>query len=329
VSTTPQAEYVLPEVWTTEALPPDRQFDAWRSAIGNAHMKWDIQRAAPERFLARICLHQVDGVRLTDCTASGRVSGTRSAPQIAQDSEAYLNVVMIAEGSAVVRFGSSPDVHLSKGMFALRDTSRPMSFVTSEGNRQMSLLLPEARLLSRMPRVRDLVGRPMDGRHGMGGLFVDHFRMLMPRLSQLPASSRHGVLDTTLDLLTLCLGEQPTLAPPRLRQVLLEQVQRHIETRLTDPTLGPASLARVFGMTERNVHKLFEHVGVTVGAHVRSRRLAMCRRDLECTTLAARQIGEIAGHWGFPDASHFGKVFRAAYGLSPKEFRAQVTSRRA
>lgn len=317
-----------PEIWTTHALPPARQFEAWREVIVDAHLSWDIPKITCERFPAHMHQHRVDGLRLTDCTASAEVSGTRARAQIAHDDEAYLTVVMIAQGSETLRFGEDRELRLTEGMFTLWDSTRPVAFKTGDSLRQMSLLVPEAQLLRRMPRVRDLVGRPMDGRHGVGGLFIDHFKALMRRMGELPAGSRHDVLDTTLDLLTLCLSEQPTLPPPRLRRVMLEQVQRHIETRLADPSLSVSSLARAFGMTERNLHKLFEETGVTVSAHIRARRLAMCRRDLEGTTLAARQIGEIASHWGFADASHFSKVFRAAYGVSPKEFRDQAQASR-
>jgi AraC-like DNA-binding protein len=105
---------------------------------------------------------------------------------------------------------------------------------------------------------------------------------------------------------------------------VLEQVKRHIEANLTDPSLGVVSLASTFRMTERNMHKLFEDTGTTVSVHIRSRRLAMCRRDLEGQTLAARQISEISGHWGFTDPGHFSKVFRAAYGMSPRECRVRA-----
>jgi len=328
VSATPQAEYVLPEVWTTDALPPSRQFDAWREVIVDAHLSWDIPKIACERFPAYMHQHRVDGLRLTDCTASARVSGTRTHAQIAHDSDAYLTVVMVAQGSETLRFGDGRELRLTEGMFTLWDSTRPMAFMTSDNLRQMSLLVPEAQLLRRVPRVRDLAGRPIDGRHGIGGMFTDHFRVLLSRLGELPASNRHTVLEATLDLLALCLSDQPALPAPRLRRLVLEQVKSHIEAHLTDPSLGVATLARRFRMSERNMHKLFEHTGTTVGAHIRARRLAMCRRDLEGTTLAARQIGEIAAHWGFADASHFSKVFRAAYGLSPKEIRAQVSSRR-
>jgi len=326
MSATLHTGHVLPGIWTTEGLPPNRQFDAWRAAIGDAHVKWDIPRATPERFPARICLHEVNGVRLTDCTTSGRVSGTRRAAHIAQDSEAYLNVVMIEKGSAVLRSEGDRELALTEGMFTLRDTTRPMSFAThggSEGFHQRSLLVPAAQLLRRIPRVRDLAGGPIDGRRGLGGLFTDHFRLLLSHLNELPASSRQSVLETTLDLLALCLSQQPTLPAPRLRKLVLDQLQRHIEAHLTDPSLGVTALARRFQMTERNIHKVFEETGETVCAHIRARRLAMCRRDIEGTTLANRPISEIAHHWGFEDPSHFSKVFRAAYGMTPSELRAQ------
>lgn len=314
------------EHWSTHDLPPTRQFDAWREVIVDAHLAWDIPRIACEQFPAYMHQTRIDALRVTDCTASARVRGTRGPAQMAQDAQAYLNVVLIAEGSEQLRFGPRERdvVDLQAGMFTLWDSSRPMAFETGPHLRQLSLIVPELQLLRRLPRVRDLIGRPMDGRQGMGGLFVDHVLALVQRLPDLPPPSRPAVLDATLDLLGLCLGEQPALPAPRLRRLVLEQVLRHIENHLTDGDLGPALLARQFRMSERNLHKLFEGSGQTVCGHIRSRRLAMCRRDLEAPLLAARQVTEIAGHWGFDDPSQFSKLFRAQFGLSPRECRAQA-----
>lgn len=313
----------MQEVWTTSALRPDRQFEAWREVIVDAHLNWDIPKIACESFPAYMRQHRLGGLRLTDCTAPTRVSGTRGRAQIARDDEAYLTVVMIAEGSETLRIGND-EVHLTEGMFMLWDSTRPMAFATGEHLRQMSLLIPEAELLRRMPRVRDLVGRPMGGLHGAGGLFMDHFRSLIRRFDEMPAASREPVLHATLDLLSVCLGGQPELPAPRLRQLMHQQVQGHIEKHLADPALGVASLASHFRMSERNIHKLFAGTGTTVSAHIRDRRLAMCRRDLASRSLRARHVSEIAHHWGFTDLSHFSKAFRAAYGTSPSEWRAQA-----
>lgn len=309
--------------WTTSALPAHRQFEAWREVIVDAHLSWDIPKIDCEQFPAGMRQHRFEGVRLTDCTAPTRVSGTRGRAQIARDDEAYLTVVMVAQGSETLRFGDD-EVHLTAGMFTLWDSTRPMAFATGEHLRQMSLLVPERELLRRMPRVRDLVGRPMGAAGGAGGLFVDHFQALMRRFGELPPASREPVLDATLDLLGVCLGEQPSLPAPRVRRMMLEQVQRHIDKHLADPALGVASLARAFRMSERNLHKLFEGSGSTLSAYIRDQRLAMCRRDLGSRALMSRQIAEIARHWGFTDPGHFSKAFRAAYGMSPSELRVRA-----
>lgn len=315
-----------PEIWCTEALPSAQQFEAWREVIVDAHLAWDIPRIACERFPAYMHQHRVDGMRLTDCTSAAPVGGRRRRAQIAHDDQAYLTVVLVARGSEALRFGAdeSHELLLRQGMFTLWDSTRPLAFMTGDNLRQISLLVPEARLLRRVPRVRDLVGRPIDGRQGMGGLFVDHILSLVERFPELPATNRRSVLDATLDLLGLCLGAQPALPAPRLRQLTLEQVIRHIDAHLTDPALGVHSIAQAFRMGERNLHKLFEATDSTVSAYVRERRLEMCRRDLESSTLAQRQVAEIAGHWGFEDPSQFSKLFRAVYGLAPREFRARA-----
>jgi AraC-like DNA-binding protein len=311
----------VPETWTTDGLPPWRQFDAWREVIVDAHLSWDIPKIACDRFPAFMRQHRLGGVRLTDCTSAATVSGTRGRQQIARDDSAWLTVVMVAQGTETLRFGGDRELQLGAGMFTLWDSTQPMAFQTSDDLRQMSMLVPEAELLRRLPRVRDLVGRPMDGRQGAGALFVEHFQLLMRRFGELPAAGRQVALGGALDLLGLCLGEQPA---PGLRQLVREQLQRHIEQHLAEPSLGVAMLARRFRMSERNVHKLFEGTGETVSGCIRDRRLAMCRRDLEAPAMAARPIAEIARHWGFADPSHFSKVFRAAYGVSARELRAKA-----
>lgn len=316
------------EHWSTVDLPPAAQFGAWREVIVDAHLAWDIPGIRCESFPAYMRQLRVGELRITDCTASARVKGSRRAPQIARDDNTYLNVVMVAEGSERLSFGpnGSSDIELQAGMFTLWDSTQPMAFATSDRLRQLSLIVPEAQLLRRIPRVRDLVGRPIDGHQGAAGLFVDHLMALVHRLPQVTPSARPTVLDSALDLLAVCLGQHPALPAPSLRLMLQERVRAYIEEHLTDAALDVASIAGHFRMTERNVHKLFEGSGETVCGHIRARRLAMCRRDLESPLLAARHVTEIAGHWGFDDPSQFSKCFRAAFGMSASECRRQALS---
>jgi AraC-like DNA-binding protein len=64
-----------------------------------------------------------------------------------------------------------------------------------------------------------------------------------------------------------------------------------------------------------------------VAGWVRQRRLERCRRDLLDPASAARPVSAVAARWGLVNAAHFSRAFRAAYGLSPVEYRAMAGGR--
>ena len=61
--------------------------------------------------------------------------------------------------------------------------------------------------------------------------------------------------------------------------------------------------------------------GTTVSQWVRERRLEHIRRDLIDPRRSSEGIAAIAASWGFADASHFSKAFRAHVGVSPSSYR--------
>ena len=42
---------------------------------------------------------------------------------------------------------------------------------------------------------------------------------------------------------------------------------------------------------------------------------------------AHRPVGEVAARWGFPDAAHFSRAFRAEFGEPPSAVRARAIAR--
>jgi AraC-like DNA-binding protein len=49
---------------------------------------------------------------------------------------------------------------------------------------------------------------------------------------------------------------------------------------------------------------------------------------LEDPLQAHRTLSEIATGWGFSDMTHFGRRFKAAYGVLPSEYRALIKKAR-
>ncbi len=128
-----------------------------------------------------------------------------------------------------------------------------------------------------------------------------------------------------LDLLTVALAgrldRHGEVRPDVSQRALLLRVRAFIEDRLADPRLSPATVARAHHVSLRFLYKLFEGERASVAGLIRERRLDRCRRDLLDPSLGGVPVSAIAARWGLTNAAHFSRAFRAAYGVSPVEYR--------
>jgi AraC-like DNA-binding protein len=121
------------------------------------------------------------------------------------------------------------------------------------------------------------------------------------------------------------LGQPPEDLDPIRRSVLVS-VRRWIELHLDSPALNPETIARANHVSVRYLHQLFHDQGSTVSRWVKERRLERCLSDLGDPALSHRGISAIAARWGFTDAAYFSRVFKEAYGQSPREYRSRAGS---
>nr|WP_326778389.1 helix-turn-helix domain-containing protein [Streptomyces sp. NBC_01445] len=71
---------------------------------------------------------------------------------------------------------------------------------------------------------------------------------------------------------------------------------------------------------------MFENEEATVAAWIRRRRLEATRRDLVDPALSSCPIHTVAARWGFPRAADFSRAFRAAYDITPTEYRSRAAA---
>lgn len=113
-----------------------------------------------------------------------------------------------------------------------------------------------------------------------------------------------------------------SLAPPAARPVLrLDRAHAVIQRRIDDPALDADALADELRMSRRALYLLFAKAGQTPSRAIRELRLDSCARRLRDPAHDHRKLTDLAYDHGFNDYATFSRLFRAQYGLTPRDFR--------
>ncbi len=108
------------------------------------------------------------------------------------------------------------------------------------------------------------------------------------------------------------------------QSVRLSRILAYLDSHFCDHELTPAKLAVANHVSVRHLHSLFQQSGATVSKALWERRLRAGRDDLLDRAMSGLTICEIAYQRGFSDSAHFSRAFKARFGMSPNQFRAQT-----
>ncbi|MFD9061789.1 helix-turn-helix domain-containing protein [Kitasatospora purpeofusca] len=162
-------------------------------------------------------------------------------------------------------------------------------------------------------------------RRGTGAILVRFLTSLDEHAAECGPEELGRLGAIARDLAAVCLAEHADAAQEveagAPAPALLERVKAYIEHNLDDPDLAPGTIAERHHISVRSLHLLFRHEEESVSRLIRRRRLERCRADLARPELAHHSVRDLAARRGFPNASAFGRAFREAYGLTPREHR--------
>ncbi|MER5342922.1 helix-turn-helix domain-containing protein [Streptomyces mirabilis] len=269
----------------------------------------------------------VSGTAPAELPGAGRPYPARRAHRlVARDSGEYL-FVGIRGGSGAHGPGQPEDVFLGPGDICFYDAHGPATLDFPERFRMKVFLVPYESLGLDAADVARLAGTPVPRVSRLGSLLspflselADTASSSLPPVGELLAWNAVNVLAT---LATERLNRDAT-ATPDARTPLRARILEFIDLHLTDEDLSPETIAGAHHISARYLHRLFQDEGTTVGRWIQRRRLEECRRDLMIRARGGRTIAAVANRWGFMSATHFSRVFRAAYGMSPSEWRDTV-----
>ena len=272
-------------------------------------------------FRARVRRRRIEDLVLVDVRCDP-CSGMRGQRRAVRSESLYLGVTIARRGRETVVAGDvAADLRPGNGVVWRSD--EPARFWVHEPQVKQTLLVPMAALadVGRGPGLFKAVA--LDGTAPSTQLLMGYLDVLSRTMDGLAASARSAARRAALELLVAAVRQNADpaaggTAPP------LAVMQAWIEKRLPAGDMTPAAIAAAHGMSVRSVYRVFEEAGETVSGFVRARRLARACRDLAAGN---DPISEIAVRWGFSDASHFARAFRAQYGCTPRDYRVRTAAR--
>lgn len=216
---------------------------------------------------------------------------------------------------------------LSPSDWCVLDTRGPFKWTSLAGSEQIIMSIPR-------PIDEDMDGllargmaQRCDGKTGAGRVLHAMVGEGFRQMHRLAAYSALGIANAIHVTMWNALREQlesPAAAPAS--DIQCARIKAWIEARLSDADLSVGAIAQGCGMSPRSVHRAFRRDPAgTVSNYIWQRRVAQCATDLRSPAEARRSITDVALSWGFSNASHFSRVFRASFGTSPRDFRASAT----
>ena len=213
-------------------------------------------------------------------------------------------------------------IELTAGRWALLEAASPCAFGVRDGGRCIGVMLSELQ----GARWAELVGEggrllpPSEDGDMAAALLVE----TLDRSTYLSQRVQQSLEVLLVDLLEAVLAKAAPAHDGMRRSdimpVKLRRARELVAAQLSNPALRPEDICHAIGVSRRALYNLFSEIGETPMGYVRSQRLREAALRLRNARVKDSTVTSIAYDLGFADPSHFSRLFRARYGMSPREW---------
>lgn len=310
------------ETLSTGRLSPRRKIEFWNdiaSATFSPLVSDPVDRA---NFTGLLTRSSNSLVRMAEVYSDPQiVRHTRS--QVAHTDEHVHFVHVQLDGESVNR-QDQREARLMPGDITICDNSRPYDIVFEKPNRMLVMGFSDELVRRYIRYPQSISALKLEGQAGIGGLLSDFLQMVWRRCQEdkefeVDSSVTEAMLGLIADAYRKLLGSG--INPSSLGAAHRARIVNFIEEHLGDLNLTPTHIAEMFRITTRYLHHLFSGQDETVARYILRRRLEECARALASPSQSKRTITSIAFDHGFSSVTHFGRVFRGRYDLTPREYR--------
>jgi len=304
-------------------MSPLRDLKRWREEVGRNLLKLDFRPEGDHPFQFQMKPILV-GESLRVVKNSHGPGFTVRDRDLANDGSNCLAIVYPLRGALCFTQEGSGALHRNDAKLLISD--RPGQLGAAAPCNYMSILFQPEQLPSNLDLER-LARTPWKGATPALRLlrcYIDALNgtEIPPGSSLATVTQRH-----ILDLVCLAAKERShsnmseLIATSTIGEARVRIAREEIARRFSDPNLSEVSIAEQQGISPRHLQRLFESAGLSFTGEVNALRLDASYRALTDPAATDRSVMEIAFAAGFSDVSHFNRLFRRRYGMTPSEAR--------
>lgn len=301
---------------------PNQRFDQWRDLVRLSCGPLQVLPGDDDFAAGTIMKGALGGMNVSVVDADPHTV-VRTERLIRGADAEYMYLCGVLEGSARIEQGDRRATGRTGELISF-DSTRPYTLTMPEKFRMIALMFPH-RMVGLSPNgTRTLTAKAWSGRSGVEALLFQLLDGLSCHLSELSPSTAGSLGTSVASLVSTLFAERLRLSPSEpcaARHSLMLRVQAFARQHLADQRLDPQLLAQRHGVSLRYLQNLFQEQGTSPARWIRDERLARCHEDLRAPHSAHLTVAAIGERWGLPGPSHFTRLFRDRYGVTPSDFR--------
>jgi AraC-like DNA-binding protein len=294
---------------------------AWRDLYGRLVLQADIAPLPDHPLHADVTVRTLPDLVITSAALSAFRYERRA--ELIADGNDGLALVMVSHGARAVQRGR--EVVWKAGDALLLSSADPFVMVCAAQARVLCLHIPRSALAPLVSNVDRAVMRPISRSAEALKLLTNYVSALREDFALATPELRHHVVAHFHDLIAVIVGatrHAAALASGRgISAARLRAIKTDIIGHLDRSDLTVGTVAKRYGVTARQIQRLFESEGTTYSRFVLNQRLARAHRLLTDPRFIDRAISAVAFGVGFGDLSYFNRAFRRHFGATPSEAR--------
>lgn len=152
-----------------------------------------------------------------------------------------------------------------------------------------------------------------------GRVLATAFLSLMNQLPRITQADAPDLAAGFADLVRgLMISPGSGAEPPIVARARTFAMKAYIAGHIADEDLGSARLCQAFNVSRATLYRLFDAAG-GIDRYIRGRRLERCFRHLQESPATRGRVRRVAERWGFHDISHFHRLFKDQFRMTPRE----------